>query len=106
MKTTTNHGSEIVLGTKDSPAVAAATACLLKNGAYCNKYGGIYLRISSMDTTQEGWPVRAVDHGISIEEAHCIAVELLNAIQLASQIKTGRANVCGEGSPRSGANSK
>lgn len=26
MKTTTNHGSEIVLGTKDSPAVAAATA--------------------------------------------------------------------------------
>lgn len=45
-----------------------------------------------MDTTQEGWPVRAVDHGISIEEAHCIAVELLNAIQLASQIGTGRAN--------------
>lgn len=61
----------------------------LKNGAYCNDKGSIYLRIVSLDTSNE-WALRAVDHGISIAEAHCIAAELMVAIQEASRMATGR----------------
>lgn len=63
-----------------------------KNGAFCNEYGRIYLRVVSLDTSQEGCPMRTVDHGIGIDEAHCIAVELMSAIQKSSQITTGRYN--------------
>ena len=62
----------------------------LKNGAYCNKYGSIYLRIVFYDATSGGWEKRATDHEISIEEAHCITMELMTAIHRASAIKTGR----------------
>ena len=62
----------------------------LKNGAYCNKYGSIYLRIVSHDSTQPGWPKTVTDHGLSIEEAHCVVLELAMAITKASAINTGR----------------
>ena len=66
--------------------------CSPKNGAFCNAYGKIYLRVVAMDTSTPDWQMRAVDHGISIEEAHCIAADLMVAIQKASRIATGRAN--------------
>ncbi len=62
----------------------------LRNGAFCSKYGGIYLRIVSLDTDRTGWPMRAVDHGISLAEAHCIMSDLVLAIHEASMRETGR----------------
>jgi hypothetical protein len=62
----------------------------IRNGAYCNKYGSIYLRVVSIDETKDGWPEKATDYGISIEEAHCITVELMAAICAASEMRTGR----------------
>jgi hypothetical protein len=62
----------------------------LRNGAYCNAYGQIHLRIVSHDTTKPDWPLQAVSHGISVEEAQCIATELLAAIQQSALIATGR----------------
>ncbi len=62
----------------------------MRNGAFCNKYGSIYLRIVSLDTDAPSWPIRAVDHGISLAEAHCIMSELGKAIHEASMRETGR----------------
>jgi len=59
----------------------------LFNGAYCNQHGAIYLRVVSMDAD---WKDKAVDHGISVQEAHCIAADLMVAIQEASRLQTGR----------------
>ena len=59
----------------------------LFNGAYCNQFGAIYLRVVSMDAD---WKDKAVDHGISVQEAHCIAADLMVAIQEASRLQTGR----------------
>lgn len=61
----------------------------MRNGAF-NKYGGIYLRIVSHDPDRTGWPMRAVDHGISLAEAHCIMSELGVAIYQATMRETGR----------------
>lgn len=61
-----------------------------RNGAFCNKFGRIYLRIASLDTDASDWPMRVVDHGISLAEAHCIMSELVLAIQEASLHQTGR----------------
>jgi len=52
----------------------------------------IYLRVATMDTSTPNWQVKAVDHAISVEEAHCIAADLMMAIQEASRIATGRTN--------------
>jgi hypothetical protein len=62
----------------------------MKNGAFCNKHGRIYLRIVSLDSNTPGWPLRAVDHGISLAEAHCIMSDLVLAIHEASMRETGR----------------
>ncbi len=62
----------------------------MKNGAFCNEYGSIYLRVVSLDSDTPGWPMRAVDHGISLAEAHCIMSELVLAIHEASMRQTGR----------------
>lgn len=62
----------------------------MRNGAFCSKDGGIYLRIVSHDPDRTGWPLCAVDHGISIAEAHCIMSELVVAIYEASMRETGR----------------
>ena len=62
----------------------------MKNGAFCNKYGNIYLRIVSLDSDAPGWPMRAVDHGISLAEAHCIMSDLVLAIHEASMRATAR----------------
>jgi hypothetical protein len=62
----------------------------MKNGAFCNEYGRIYLRIVSLDSDTPGWPLRAVDHGISLAEAHCIMSDLVLAIHEASMRQTGR----------------
>ena len=70
----------------------AAPPCSLRNGAYSNQYGDIYLRVVSLDTQTEGWPLKAVDHGLSIEEAHCVMAELMAAIHESSLRKSGRAN--------------
>jgi hypothetical protein len=61
----------------------------MKNGAFCNKYGRIYLRIVSLGSDPL-WPLRAVDHGISLAEAHCIMSDLVLAIHEASMRETGR----------------
>jgi len=81
-----------------------APTCSLRHGAYCNEYGSIYLRIAAIDTSQEGWPIRAVDHGISIEEAHCIMSELVLAMHQSAMQKTGRANAQGQESPGTASN--
>ncbi len=62
----------------------------LRNGAFCSKYGGIYLRIVSRDLDRTGWPLCAVDYGISLAEAHCIMSDLVLAIHEASMRETGR----------------
>lgn len=62
----------------------------LLNGAYCNEHGRIYLRVVSLDTSTDNWKEKAVEHSISVEEAHCIAADLMVAIQEASRLKTGR----------------
>lgn len=62
----------------------------MRNGAFCNQYGSIYLRVASLDTDAPGWPMSVVDHGISIAEAHCIMSELVLAIHEASLHQTGR----------------
>jgi hypothetical protein len=61
-----------------------------RNGAFCNKLGEIYLRIASLDTEAPDWPMRVVDHGISLAEAHCIMSELVLAIHEASMYASGR----------------
>ena len=61
-----------------------------RNGAFCNKLGKIYLRIASLDTEAPDWPMRVVDHGISLAEAHCIMSELVFAIHEASMYASGR----------------
>ena len=53
-----------------------------KNGAFWEEDGQIVLRIVCLD--------EVTDHEISIPEAHCIAAELMIAIQHASKIATGR----------------
>jgi hypothetical protein len=61
----------------------------MRNGAFCNKDGRIYLRIVSLGSDSL-WAMRAVDHGISIAEAHCIMSELVVAIYEACMRETGR----------------
>lgn len=65
----------------------------MKSGAFVDRHGDIYLRVVSIDTESEGWPMRAVDHGLSIEEAHCIMAELMAAIHESCLRKSGRANI-------------
>jgi hypothetical protein len=82
MNTTTNHGTLISLPSPEPPPP--------RNGAYCNAHGSIHLRVVSRDSSQPDWPIQEVSHGISIEEAHCIAMELLAAIHESSAMETGR----------------
>jgi hypothetical protein len=87
-----NENEELKPEKTEECGAARAASCSPKNGAFVNKYGKIYLRTVSWDTTSADWKLRTVDHGISIEEAHCIAADLMVAIQEASRMATGRAN--------------
>lgn len=57
------------------------------NGAYCDKDGKIYLRVVSWG---DNWKLKVVDHAVSIEEAQCVAMELLGAVHRACWKATGR----------------
>lgn len=59
-----------------------------KEGAYCNKYGRIYIKINHLD---DDFKTRLIHHGRTIEQAYLIAMEILDAVREAasrSQEKT------------------